>query len=508
MVETDKQIIDIDESLFIEKEKNEEFTIEIRDNRFFDVFGDETFDVFYKNKQIITNMKTEDFANIISGNKRMSNKIYSKFLVHILAINKNADISKIQEQIREELSKFIIKEKEEKKPDIKSSYFDIIENTSFKDIKPTRIEEYICIGATQPKYKPKNPLYLALVSPPSSGKTEILDRINDFRIINWTEKMTKNALLSGSPNIDAEDNYSILINANNKCLIINDASIIIGLGVETIANIIGILTNAYGRKTLVLESPGGRREIHSYFTITWGMTPLQYNKLKYNMNIMGNRFLIYNMPSDWEQHYYDQDDFNHTLKLKRKKSLVSHILNTQNKYENLPKVSKKVKEYIRDFAEKVIILRNLAWNHINEEKGNIENPNRLTNCLITCASTRAMLWGRTQPTLADAELFFPLAIPTIYRIDLLRKLLPSEDDLYHERDLETIFKGVDKVHFRTNMMDNIEDLKIYKNPTLTGEWKDFFKKYIKNYNSIMPNELYYKKEKPKYIQKNSEVISI
>lgn len=340
-----------------------------------------------------------------------------------------------------------------------------LENTSFDEIKPDEFEEVIAVSILSGYYPLRNPIWLKLLASPSVGKSEKLMTFNNSEIVHWCGKQTKNVALSGKPNKDADDPYSSFVEANEKCMIYNDVAVLLGGSEDTLKNILGLMTDAYGKDMLTIEDPGGRREYKSHFSIIMGMTRKQARELSFFINKMGQRFLIYEIPTDFEKCYYDQDDRGRVKHNKRRDLLVSHIMNTKVKYKQLPRYSDEMRAEAREYAMKIVKLRTLCWESYNEKT--LEHYQRLMNILLNAASIRASLWDR-EPTVDDLKFFFPLATSTIYRNDLLKKFF-NDGDINHFRSIK------DKWH--TTLVSNLHKLKILDehDDFKTNEFSELFR---------------------------------
>ncbi|MHA1987258.1 MAG: hypothetical protein ACW98D_11505 [Promethearchaeota archaeon] len=364
----------------------------------------------------------KQFCSIVDDDSKAHPK--KVFDTTIKIINPKADLAVIRKQLREQMLKFIPNELGIDKDTDEDTEMELLEETDFNEIKPTELEEIISIVTLGSRYKLKNRPWLSLLGAPSIGKSESLSFYNDKRIVHWSGRQTRNALLSGKPNKEVEDPYAVLRECKGKCLVYNDVALLIGGGEDSLENQIGILTDAYGKNKLVIEDPAGRREIKTYFGLIWGMTWLQYKILIRHTSKMGQRFLMYTIPTNSDVEHYDQDDYNDEMKEKRKQQLISHIINTAERYLKLPEYSDELKKVASDFAKRIVRLRNLFWGSARPSQ--IEHHQRLMNQLLTCTVLRAMLWNR-EPQIEDFNLIKKLVIPTIYKLDALKYFTKDKD---------------------------------------------------------------------------------
>lgn len=364
----------------------------------------------------------KDFCSIVDDKSKAHPKMV--FDTTIKIINSKADLKTIRKQLREQMINYIPNELAIDKVTDEESEMEILEDTDFNEIKPSELEEIISIVILGSRYKLKNRPWLSLLGAPSIGKSEILSFFNDKRIVHWSGRQTRNVLLTGKPNKEVEDPYSVLKECKGKCLVYNDVALLIGGGDESLENQIGILTEAYGKNKLVIEDPAGRREIKTYFGLIWGMTWLQYKIMIRHTSKMGQRFLMYTIPTNPDIEHFDQDDYKDNLKEKRKQQLVSHILNTTERYNNLPLYSDELKKAASDFAKKIVRLRNLFWSFTKPNQ--VEHHQRLMNQLLTCTVLRAILWNR-EPEIEDFNFIKKLTKPTIYKLNALKNFAKDND---------------------------------------------------------------------------------
>lgn len=445
------------------------------------------FAIKFKDK-IVNNLSKLDIYNILNDNKIRTNA-YKEFEGFIHLIDPKTDIERLRNQLKYQLKIFIdndasLYENKKEDPTIEKQ-IEIIPNTSFETIKPTELEQIISTILLGAKYKLKNPPWTEILGYSGIGKSTELEKFNDPRLVHWMGRTTKNVFLSGKPNKDAEDPYSVLEASKGKTIIINDASQILGSGEENIKNIIGILTDAYGKKEISIDDPGGRRIIKTWFSVILGLTPLQSYELNKYLNIMGQRFLIRHQPTNWDNYYKDQDDRDKTNFNERKQLLVSHILNTYEKYPKMLKYTDTMVSKALEISKRVVILRNLAWKKFKDNSlTEIEHYQRLMNVLLNCAVLHSMLWNKTiHPK--DLDIYIKLAIPTIYRIDLLKEFHIKhingcnidENSFFDRFNTEKNKKRGEIVQ------ENLKTLGIY-DVFFDSKWDNFFTDYIDNYDEV------------------------
>lgn len=437
------------------------------------------YDLKYGDKFICINI--DDNAVCSITNVRGRSKHHKRFDVAIKTITPHVrNLEILRKKIQKQYVDLIPTETDDgffSEIDSETEHFEPLKDTTFEKIKPTELEEIISTIILAAHYQLENPPWLKILAAPSVGKTKNLLKFNDDRLVHWTGRTTKNAYLSGKPNKETENPYSVLEEAKGKCIIQNDISTFLGSGEENLRHIIGILTEAYGKNKVTIEDPSGRRVIETWFTIIWGMTFQQYSKILSFTSEMGQRFLIYFLPTDWKTYHLDQNDRDKQKHDDRMKLLVSHILTIQERYSELLEYDEEMIKKAKGFSKRVIILRNLAWRKVSMNE--IEHYQRLMNVLLNCAVLRAMLWDR-KPTIEDVEFYFKLAIPTIYCVDLFKKFFTSNDT--------SAFNVLNEKR-QKHIIENLKELEIYNDQdAMKGEWYDFFEKYILTYGEEINNQ--------------------
>ncbi len=139
------------------------------------------------------------------------------------------------------------------------------------------------------------PVWLYLVGPPSSGKTEIVQAIVGDEIFQLS-LLKENALISGfqDPSIPKRkrEEPSLLPKWNNKTVIIKDFTALLNIRRDSLMAILGILRDAYDGKVVKVFGTGEIKEFSSKFGIIAAVT----NVIDKNRGVLaelGERFLTY-----------------------------------------------------------------------------------------------------------------------------------------------------------------------------------------------------------------------
>ena len=252
----------------------------------------------------------------------------------------------------------------------------------------------------------ENPPWLGVIAPPSTGKTFLLKLFDHSSVSLLVDDFTENALAAGTPNADAAEVSSMLDDAENKNLIMNDMSSVFSQRPEKVNKFIGGLTTAYGG-TFVKYSPGtGAHRHNSNCTVIMGMTNRTYKKHRQYMSTLGNRFLFLTFKRpEFMRHRADTRAFDVDT-LRKLTCAYQQKINTM---EN-PILLDEVDDYLYNFVHKTIVLRNIRWITCWDE---LEGESRLYQEMIELCMTRAKIHDRTEVTIDDVNFFKPLAYETI-----------------------------------------------------------------------------------------------
>lgn len=135
-----------------------------------------------------------------------------------------------------------------------------------------------------------DPLWLFIVGPPGSCKTELLQSISEAKRMEGATTMTPQALVSGSNNTTADP--SLIPKLNGKTLIIKDFTTILTMNPQARDEIFGILRDAYDGKIEKWFGNGAHRLYHSKFGILAAVTS-KIEELASTNSALGERFIKY-----------------------------------------------------------------------------------------------------------------------------------------------------------------------------------------------------------------------
>lgn len=159
----------------------------------------------------------------------------------------------------------------------------VINDTTYIDVI------FGCIMANRLDSKP---VWLYLVSPPSSGKTEMLVPLYGSPEIYWTDTLTPNTLISFYG--DKKD-LSLIPRLDGKVLIIKDFTEMLKMRRETLHEILGQLRNAYDGRCARTTGKGETKTYVSKFGIIAAVTD-EIDNHRTLLSALGERFLTYRIP--------------------------------------------------------------------------------------------------------------------------------------------------------------------------------------------------------------------
>jgi predicted nucleic acid-binding protein len=133
------------------------------------------------------------------------------------------------------------------------------------------------------------PIWMFLVGPPGSAKTETLSSLSWVENAYMTSSLTPHSLISGASWKDAAD-PSLIPKLNGKIMVIKDFTSILSMRDTEKDEIFGILRDAYDGKCGKEFGNGVVRNYESRFTIMAAVTPSIY-ALSSSHTALGERFL-------------------------------------------------------------------------------------------------------------------------------------------------------------------------------------------------------------------------
>lgn len=148
------------------------------------------------------------------------------------------------------------------------------------------------------------PIWMFLVGPPGSAKTETLNSLSNVPNVYMTSSLTPHSLISGANWKDGAD-PSLIPRLDGKIMIIKDFTSILSLRDTEKDEIFGILRDAYDGKCGKEFGNGVVRNYESRFTLLAAVTPSIYS-LSSQHTALGERFLKFAI-SDNIAHDFEDD---------------------------------------------------------------------------------------------------------------------------------------------------------------------------------------------------------
>lgn len=137
-----------------------------------------------------------------------------------------------------------------------------------------------------------SPVWLYLVAPPSSGKTEMLIPLYGSPEIYWTDTLTQNTLISF---YGEKKDASLIPKLNGKVLIIKDFTEMLKMRRETLHEILGQLRNAYDGQCSKASGKGITKSYKSKFGVIAAVTD-EIDSHRSLLSALGERFITYRIP--------------------------------------------------------------------------------------------------------------------------------------------------------------------------------------------------------------------
>lgn len=130
----------------------------------------------------------------------------------------------------------------------------------------------LIVGLVAGNRLPTDPVWLYLVAPPSSGKTELLNAIFGLEDTYFLSDLTPAALISGYVDPDTGEDKSLLPQLDGKLVVIKDFTVILSKPAETRNQLYSILRDAYDGYSCRGMGTGSKG-FHSRFNMIAGVTP-------------------------------------------------------------------------------------------------------------------------------------------------------------------------------------------------------------------------------------------
>lgn len=299
------------------------------------------------------------------------------------------------------------------------------------------------------------PIWMFLVGPPGSAKTETLSSLSFMPNAYMTSSVTPHSLISGA-NWSKGDDPSLIPRLDGKVMVIKDFTSILSMRDTDKDEIFGILRDAYDGKCGKEFGNGVVRNYKSRFTILAAVTPSIY-ALSSSHTALGERFLKFGVGDNLVHHSEDEIIKRAIGNINRETTMrtdladvVDAFLGRRIKVEriiggHLPTLTPVIEERIIALARfgarmRGSVTRDTYRNDIVTSRPSAEVGSRLGKQLAKLCQSLAVIYGRRVVTLAEYRFVKKVMLDTIpQRIeDMLRFILltcPTETDKMTAGDL-------------------------------------------------------------------------
>lgn len=293
------------------------------------------------------------------------------------------------------------------------------------------------------------PLWVILVSVPSSAKTDYVRLVKDTDIAYFLDNLTMNAFISGEQNTRSNKVYDLLPELDKKCLVLKDWTSIFSLDETMTKKLLGDMVNIFDKEFAKFSPKRGIISYSSSFAQLGCITPATLNKHTRYLNMVGPRFLFYTIArtQDRNKSYnllFSGVDRNE-LEKEARKYTSSYLMQLLSKDYSIESLSKPVQEYLRLSAELLAHCRGIvmlrAARFKNEEGSEvkyyevedvqIEEPWRAVQQLIVLSQHLAFVVNCNAVGLEELEIIKEVVISSMpaNRSKALRQLIENDGEV-------------------------------------------------------------------------------
>ncbi len=259
-----------------------------------------------------------------------------------------------------------------------------------------------------------DPLWLYVVGPPSSGKTEILRCFDGLPSTYFLSSLTPNSLISG-----LKDGKHLLPELNQKTLVIKDFTMTLESDRFARDALFGALRDAYDGSFSKAFGTVGTKRFDSHFNLVAAVTSAIEDYYTVQA-VLGQRFLVVrtSFPDD-----FDADDRRDIEKIRgRLRELAEAVLRNRTALPDKPPIADERVVACKVLARDVALLRtHVHRDGYTHDIGSLpepEAPARLTNQFIKLARGLAAIHAKSDVTEEEMALVRRVARDTVPRIRL------------------------------------------------------------------------------------------
>lgn len=150
----------------------------------------------------------------------------------------------------------------------------------------------VILGAYLANQLKTDPLWLVIIAPPSSAKTELLRAFDGNKGTCFLSSLTPSTLVSGFRNPEGNNDPSLLLKLHSKVLILKDFTSVLSMRSESQKEILSQLREIYDGKYNKAFGTGTEFNWQGHVGLIAACTPV-YDKHYGVINALGDRFILY-----------------------------------------------------------------------------------------------------------------------------------------------------------------------------------------------------------------------
>lgn len=302
---------------------------------------------------------------------------------------------------------------------------------SFTDPEPRLSREYrrffstedaapleACLAAIATSKWEGDPLWLYVVGPPSSGKTELLRVFEDLKEAYFISSLTPNSLVSG-----LRDGHDLLPDLDKKTLVVKDFTMTLEMHRENRDALFGALRDAFDGKFAKAFGTVGRKEFVSHFNFVAAVTSAIEDYYS-AQGLLGQRFLI--VRTSFPNNFVADDARDLNAERSYMKAVAAEVFERLAPSTEKPGISPEYAAECKSLALEVGLLRTHVhrdgYTHDITSRPEPEGPARVANQFIKMGRGLAFVRGKSEVTAAEMGVVRRIAMDTVpsLRLDVLR----------------------------------------------------------------------------------------
>lgn len=279
------------------------------------------------------------------------------------------------------------------------------------------------------------PVWLFLVGPPGSCKTELISSLSDLSEVHATSTVTPHSLISGFSERGTKGDPSLIPKLDGKILVIKDFTAIMGQKDQEKEEIFSILRDAYDGQCGKMFGNGVIRDYKSRFTVIAAVTPMIYD-VSYRHAQLGERFLKFTLadnlvhPDEYAIISRAIENSDRETEMRKEiRDVVREFIDRTLKGTVIPEIPDDLKDriiWLGKFGARMrgTVSRDSYRNDIMTSRPTAEVGSRLGIQLAKLCRSLAMLHKRTVVTEEDYHIVKKVMLDTVMQRteDVLRTL--------------------------------------------------------------------------------------